>query len=189
MRRGITLLILLFGILISMNNKIDFVQSKNSDIPEEAIRLRIIANSNDSKDQEIKIKVRDEVIKVISPLVKDIDDPYEARLVIYNSIGEISTVIENVLMENEVELNYYVDYGTTYFPEKVYNSKLYPAGKYESVYIVLGEGEGDNWWCVLFPPLCLVDLATSNGNHPTEDTNIEYSFLIVEKIKEILGYK
>ncbi|QVK18119.1 stage II sporulation protein R [Mycoplasmatota bacterium] len=189
MRRGITLLVLLFGIIISMNDKINFAQSKSSNIPEEAIRLRIIANSNDSFDQEIKLKVRDEVIQTISPLVKDINDPYEARLVIYDNLEEIKSTVANVLSENEVDTNYYVDYGVTYFPKKVYNNKLYPAGKYEAVYIVLGEGEGDNWWCVLFPPLCLVDLATNNGDYPTEDTNISYSFLIVEKIKELLGYK
>ncbi len=189
MRRGITLLILLFGILISMNNKINFAQSKTTHIPEEAIRLRIIANSNDPKDQEIKLKVRDEVLNTISPLVKDIDDPYEARIIIYNSLDQLETAIDKVLSDNDEDINYYVNYGTTYFPDKVYQDKLYPAGKYESVYIVLGEGRGDNWWCVLFPPLCLIDLATNNGEYPTEGTDVEYSFLIVEKIKEILGYK
>ncbi len=189
MRRGITLLILLFGILISMNNKISFVQSKTTSIPEEAIRLRIIANSNDTTDQELKLKVRDEVINTISPLVSDSSDVYDARIIIYDNLGEINDAVQRVLDENQVDTNYYVDYGKTQFPDKVYNGELYPAGIYESVYIVLGEGKGDNWWCVLFPPLCLVDLATNSDSTIPEDTNVQYSFLIVEKIKEFLGYK
>lgn len=185
MRRGITLLILLFGILIAMNNKINFAQPKSNDIPEEAIRLRIVANSNETHDQEIKLKVRDGVIEVIKPLIEDIDDPYEARKVIYYHLDDIEATVQKILTENGVEINYYVDYGITNFPAKVYDDKLYPAGKYESVYIVLGGGEGDNWWCVLFPSLCIVDVATNGGYK--EDTNVKYSFLIVEKIKELFG--
>ncbi|HEY8364103.1 MAG TPA: stage II sporulation protein R [Haloplasmataceae bacterium] len=186
MRRGITLLILLFAILISMNNKINFAQPINSSIPEEAIRLRIVANSNSEFDQNLKLQVRDKVIEVITPIIKDITDPNEARLEIYHHMDDVKEAVECVLQENGIEMDYYAEYGITYFPEKVYNNKLYPAGKYESVYIKLGEGEGDNWWCVLFPSLCLVDLATNGGN---VDTEIKYSFLIVEKIKELFGYK
>ncbi len=188
MRRGITLLILLFGILISMSNKINFAQSKNTSIPDEAIRLRIIPNSNDPKDQEIKLKVRDEVLDVINPLVKDKKNQKEASVAIYEHLDVIKNAVAKVLEENDVDMEYYVDYGITYFPAKTYNNKLYPAGRYESVYIVLGEGEGDNWWCVLFPSLCLVDLATNDDEY-LEDTNVEYSFLIVEKIKEWFGNK
>ncbi len=188
MRRGITLLVLLFAILIGMQNKINFVKSDSTIIPEEAIRLRIIPNSNDEKDQELKLKVRDEVINTISKKVKDVDDKDEARIIIYDHLDDINEAVEKVLVENNMDITYYVDYGLTNFPAKVYNNNLYPAGNYESVYIVLGDGRGDNWWCVLFPPLCLVDLAVDEESL-SSTPKVEYSFLIVEKIKELFGYK
>lgn len=188
MRRGITLLVLLFAILIGMQNKINFVQSDSMIIPEEAIRLRIIPNSNEENDQELKLKVRDEVINTISNKIKDVDNKDEARIIIYDSLEEINEVIGKVLIENDMEMTYYVDYGLTNFPAKVYNNKLYPAGNYESVYIQLGDGRGENWWCVLFPPLCLVDLAVGEDKL-SETTEVKYSFLIVEKIKEFFGNK
>jgi len=185
MRRGITLLILLFGILISMNNKINFAHPNNNDIPENAIRLRILANSNDETDQEIKLKVKDEVLKVLNPLIKDVNDSHEAELLIYNNLDKLNESVKKVLDENEIDMDYYVDYGLTYFPEKKYDEKIYPSGRYNAVYIKLGEGEGDNWWCVLFPSLCINDLAT-NGSY-NEKTDVKYSFLIVEKIKELFS--
>jgi len=187
LRRGITILILFFGILIALNNKLHFMSTTEDNIPEEAIRLRIVGNSNDIYDQEIKLKVRDEVLEVIRPLIDNTENAEEARMIIYNHLDDIKAAVEKVLVENEVEMNYYVDYGLAYFPTKVYNNTLYPAGKYESVYIVLGEGEGDNWWCVLFPTLCIVDLATTD--YEIDSDKVEYSFLIVEKIKEWFKHK
>lgn len=184
MRRGITLLILLFGILVSMNNKINFAKP-NEDIPEDAIRLRILANSDSEEDQSIKIKVKDEVLKVINPLIKDANNSYEAEQIIYKNLDKIEDAVKRVLEKNEIDMDCYVDYGLTYFPEKEYNGKTYPSGRYNAVYIKLGEGEGDNWWCVLFPSLCVTDIATSGG--AKNNTKVEYSFLIVEKIKELFG--
>lgn len=187
MRRGLTILILFFGVLIALNNKFNFMDNTEDNIPENAIRLRIVANSNDIYDQTIKLKVRDEVLEVIRPLIMKTDDVNEARMIIYNHLEDIKKAVEKVLEENELEMNYYVDYGLAYFPAKVYNNTLYPAGKYESVYIVLGEGEGDNWWCVLFPTLCVMDFATTDND--IDSDNVEYSFLIIEKIKEWLKHK
>lgn len=182
MSRGITLLIILFGILISMNNKLNFTQSKNN-IPDDVIRLRILANSDEEIDQEMKLKVKDEVLKTINPLIEDVDNFYEAEKIIYNNLDKVKTVVEKVLQAYETEMDYYVDYGLTYFPEKEYNGKIYPSGRYNALYIKIGEGKGDNWWCVLFPSLCIADLTTVKN---TKD-DVEYSFLLIEKIKELFG--
>ncbi|MDF2700267.1 MAG: stage sporulation protein [Haloplasmataceae bacterium] len=190
MRRGITILIFFFAVLISIQDKMNFVQSNSNDIPQEAIRLRILANSNEEIDQEIKNKVRDEVINVIYPLVEKTEDYNEARTVVFENLELIKKAVEKVLEENNLEEDYYVNYGVTNFPDKIYADKLYPAGKYEAVYIVLGDGQGDNWWCVLFPPLCLLDVAVDGDVEVTEENyEIEYKFLIVEKIKKLFGYK
>jgi stage II sporulation protein R len=186
MRRGITLLVLFFSIIISAQNKLRLVQSKDQEIPNDAIRLRVIANSNSEVDQEIKEKVRDEVIAYISPKVKDLENHDQARSVLYDSVEEINNVVNNVLVENNVDVNYEVDYGLTNFPTKINGDKLYPEGKYEAIYIVLGEGEGNNFWCVLFPPMCITDVTVNDGDVSSTD-DVEYEFFVVEKFKELFG--
>ena len=187
MRRGIYVLIFLFGVLIAFGNKINIALPKNSTIPDEAIRLRVIANSDLPEDVEIKHMVKDAVLGLLQPYIENLSTNYEVRREIYCRLPEIETVIKQVLDENEVTMSYYVDYGISDFPDKVYEDRLYPKGKYESVYIVLGEGQGENFWCVLFPSLCLVDVA--HKGQADNGSDVKYSFLIIEKLKELFGHK
>ena len=143
---------------------------KNDDyiIPNEAIRFRVIANSNNSKDiinkTIIKEKIEEEVYKLISN-ASNID---QVRNIIQNNIDKIDLIMK------KYNVSYNISYGTNYFPTKNYKGIIYPAGNYESLVITLGEGLGDNFWCVLFPPLCLIDNAK-------EDTSeIEYKLLVKE---------
>lgn len=131
-------------------------------IPDEAIRLRILANSDDEADQEIKHLVRDQVNKHISEWVADISDIDEARKLIQDNIPAINEIVAQTLKKAGSNADYQVEYGENItFPAKLYGSYLYPAGEYEAVLITLGKGDGANWWCVLFPPLCFLDF--SNG--------------------------
>lgn len=130
-------------------------------IPDEAIRLRILANSDQEVDQQVKRLVRDEVSDQISEWVEHIDDIDEARELIKSRIPEITETARQVL-EKYGEKTVQVEYGEKInFPVKLYDTFLYPAGEYEAVLITIGEGKGANWWCVLFPPLCFLDF--SNG--------------------------
>lgn len=130
-------------------------------IPDEAIRLRILANSDQEVDQEAKRLVRDEVSEQISGWVEELDDIEEARELIKSRIPEIKKTAMRVLATYGEE-NVQVEYGENItFPVKLYDSYLYPAGEYEAVLITIGQGDGANWWCVLFPPLCFLDF--SNG--------------------------
>lgn len=130
-------------------------------IPDEAIRLRILANSDQDEDQQIKRFVRDEVSEQISSWVKDIDDIDEARQLIKSRIPEITEMAEQIVAQYGDE-HVQVEYGEKInFPVKLYDSYLYPAGEYEAILITIGQGDGANWWCVLFPPLCFLDF--SNG--------------------------
>lgn len=130
-------------------------------IPDEAIRLRILANSDQEEDQQIKRHVRDEVNEQISNWVENIDDIDEARQLIKSRIPEITKTAKRVVStygDDHVQ----VEYGEQInFPVKLYDSYLYPAGEYEAILITIGQGNGANWWCVLFPPLCFLDF--SNG--------------------------
>ncbi|AXI10641.1 stage II sporulation protein R [Oceanobacillus sp. 143] len=129
-------------------------------IPDEAIRLRILANSDNERDQEVKRHVRDRVNREISEWVKDITDIEEARTLIEAQLPEINEIVAEVIKEEGTENEFTVEYGENIaFPTKLYGTYLYPAGEYEAILITIGEGNGANWWCVLFPPLCFLDFS------------------------------
>ncbi|WP_010531569.1 stage II sporulation protein R [Lentibacillus jeotgali] len=147
-------------------------QSEIKVIPDEAIRLRILANSDKPDDQELKRKVRDEVNAVITEWVEDITDINEARKLIEEKIPTIRDIAADALEEENKEQSLEVKYGENItFPAKLYGSYMYPPGEYEAVLITLGEGKGANWWCVLFPPLCFLDF--SNGTSVAEAEEAE----------------
>src|SRR5699024_5756642 len=133
------------------------VQSEKEErIPDEAIRLRILANSNSETDQQLKLHVRDRVNYYIADQVKTARSKVEVRTIIEDSLAEIEDIIEETIHSDDFTVRYSeaVD-----FPEKTYGDYVYPAGKYEALQITIGEGVGDNWWCVLFPPLCFVEFS------------------------------
>ncbi|PFO07946.1 stage II sporulation protein R [Bacillus sp. AFS076308] len=130
-------------------------------IPGEAIRLRILANSDFEEDQAIKRKVRDAVNAQITVWVQDLTSMNEAKKVINGKLPEIQEIAEKVVHEQGSNQSVKVEFGKVSFPTKLYGQYLYPAGEYQAILITLGKGEGANWWCVLYPPLCFLDF--SNG--------------------------
>ena len=140
-------------------------------IPKEAIRFRVIANSDSTEDQRVKRTVKRGIQQELYESVKNASSIEEARKITKGKLGEYQEKVETILKEEdqqdtEVKLNY----GQNYFPEKEYKNVIYEAGEYESLVITLGEGKGKNFWCVLFPPLCMID----------EENDIEYKSLIKE---------
>ncbi|MBY0123252.1 stage II sporulation protein R [Bacillus sp. S/N-304-OC-R1] len=130
-------------------------------IPSEAIRLRILANSDREADQELKRKVRDAVNEEITKWVGELTSIEEARSILRSKLPEIQKIAEKVVADNHSDQAVEANFGKVDFPTKLYGQFLYPAGEYEAILITLGEGKGANWWCVLFPPLCFLDF--SNG--------------------------
>ncbi|HJV16050.1 MAG TPA: stage II sporulation protein R [Bacillales bacterium] len=131
-------------------------------IPNEAIRLRILANSDKESDQVLKRQVRDAVNAKISIWVQDLTSIDDARTVIKSNLPEIQATAESVVRKQGANQAVNVKFDeNVQFPTKLYGEYLYPAGEYEAILITLGEGKGANWWCVLFPPLCFLDF--SNG--------------------------
>jgi stage II sporulation protein R len=130
-------------------------------IPDEAIRLRILANSDSESDQAVKRLIRDEVNKNITGWVEELTSLDEARAVITEHLPDIQNTAETIITEQGLNQNVTVSFDQADFPTKLYGQYLYPAGEYEAIVITLGDGEGANWWCVLFPPLCFLDF--SNG--------------------------
>ncbi len=130
-------------------------------IPNEAIRLRILANSDSEYDQDLKRQVRDAVNAEITTWVQDLTSLEDARAVIKSRLPEIQKIAEGVVEDHHSAQAVKVKFDQVQFPTKLYGQFLYPAGEYEAILVTLGEGKGANWWCVLFPPLCFLDF--SNG--------------------------
>ncbi|MGN7399328.1 stage II sporulation protein R [Cytobacillus praedii] len=130
-------------------------------IPNEAIRLRILANSDSESDQALKRLVRDAVNAEITKWVAELTSIEEARNLIRSRLPEIQKIAESVVEREQLSQSVTAEFGKVDFPTKLYGQFLYPAGEYEAILITLGDGNGANWWCVLFPPLCFLDF--SNG--------------------------
>ncbi|PTX62499.1 stage II sporulation protein R [Melghirimyces profundicolus] len=135
---------------------------ENGEIPQQAIRLRILANSDSEPDQRLKQRVRDEIIKEIETWADKPQSLEEARLMIRSRLPLLRIIAHKTVKESGFRYPVKVEFGKVPFPTKLYGDQVYPAGKYEALLITIGEGKGGNWWCVLFPPLCFVDM--SNGD-------------------------
>ena len=141
-------------------------------IPDEAIRLRILANSDSDEDQALKRKVRDEVNKEITTWVEKLTSVEAAEELIQSRLPEIEAIVEDVLEQENMQQSYSVEFDhNVNFPTKLYGSYIYPAGEYNAILISLGEAKGANWWCVLFPPLCFLDFSNGEAVQAEETTN------------------
>jgi stage II sporulation protein R len=161
------ILLLCAGTILSLYSPQNEVTAKEAMvIPNEAIRLRILAESDLEKDQEIKRLVRDEVNKEITRWVQELTSIEDARNVIKSKLPEIQAIAEKVVASKGSTQSVKTEFDKVQFPTKLYGQFLYPAGEYEAILITLGEGEGANWWCVLYPPLCFLDF--SNGEATSE---------------------
>lgn len=135
-------------------------------IPQDSIRLRILANSDSTGDQLVKRQIRDRVVEQINQWVAGLEDPQsleQARTLIRNHLPELTELVGRELEQRGIIYSYNVELGTVPFPTKMYGGRVYPAGEYEAVRITLGAGKGQNWWCVLFPPLCFIDAGSGDA--------------------------
>lgn len=138
-------------------------------IPQESIRLRILANSDGTGDQLVKRQIRDSVVQQINQWVAGLEDPQsleQARVLIRGHLPELNALVAAELGKRGITYGYKVELGTVPFPTKMYGGRVYPAGEYEAVRITLGAGKGQNWWCVLFPPLCFIDAGSGDAAAP-----------------------
>ena len=165
------IILLLLGIIITYI-LIGNVIAKNNLIPEDAIRIRVIANSNSKYDQEIKNKIKGTLETEMYNILKNTTDLEEARVLINNNLYNVEKNIYTTLQKEKYKLPFDINFGLNYFPEKKYKGVTYKEGYYESVVVTLGEGLGDNWWCVLFPPLCMLEAEETNT------TDVEYTTLV-----------
>ncbi len=146
------------------------VFAESNIIPDDAIRIRIIANSNSEYDQKIKLKVKDKVEYDMYNLLKNTKSIEEARSIIKDNLINVENDIDKTLQSENYKLPFTINFGLNYFPKKEFKGITYDDGYYESVVVTLGDGLGDNWWCILFPPLCMIEAE--------ESTDVEYTTMV-----------
>lgn len=166
----VILAIIMYLIMNGENNEVII-------IPNESIRVRVVANSNNQNDQKIKETLKNNIKPAIYSLLKDAKNINEAREILKRNIPNIKVEIEKNLKLQNTNMSYNINYGQNYFPKKEYKGIEYDEGNYESLVITLGNGKGENWWCILFPPLCMIDEKTSE---------VEYKSIVMEILNKYL---
>ena len=151
-----------------------WISTKNDELlPENSIRFRIIANSNTRLDQTTKLLIKKDLQSNLFPLLENSSSPEETKSIIEKNKYVIKNTIE------KYNVPYSINYGNNYFPEKEYQGITYEEGEYESLVISLGEASGNNWWCVMYPTLCLLE------NNAPENNQVEYKSYFWEIISQL----
>ena len=164
--KNILFILISIGLLVGIAN----VMTRKNLIPDDAIRIRVIANSNSDADQELKQTVRQDIEQYLYEKLDKANNVKEADAIISYNIPKINNIV------NKYTNDYNVNYGMNYFPSKEYKGIKYDAGEYQSLVVTLGNGLGDNWWCVLFPPLCLLEAEDSS--------DVEYHSFVADMIEK-----
>ncbi len=146
-------------------------------IPKDAIRFRVIAASDKEKDQVLKKKVASSLQQELKETMLTATTLKDSRDKLQNKVPQFKENIERTLSQSKSDTTYDIDYGTHYFPEKKYKGVVYEEGMYESLVVTLGNGKGKNFWCVLFPPLCLLE-----AEEKKETEEVEYKSFVKEMI-------
>lgn len=161
----LTLLIFLYIVLLSFN----YSQSISCNLSDSVLRLHIIANSDSSTDQELKLKVRDNIIEYMNTLTSNSSDKKDVISIVNNHLDSFKEIALNTIKENGYNYDVNIEIGNFHFPTKSYGDISFPAGNYDALKIEIGDAIGQNWWCVLFPPLCFVN--SSTGVVPDDSKN------------------
>lgn len=126
-------------------------------IAREIIRFHVIANSDSDKDQQLKYLVKNALVQTLQPYLKDAKDINETQDIIAEMLPLIENHASQVIKEEGFNYTVTASLSPSYFPMKVYGDYTFPPGSYEALQVKIGEAQGKNWWCVMFPPLCFVD--------------------------------
>lgn len=133
--------------------------SQGTTLENSVLRLHVIANSNSPEDQNLKLAVKDEIVALLQQEFIGLEDASSARQLAEQDIPVLEAAARAKITALGYDYPVQVTVGEYDFPDKSYGNLVFPAGKYQAVRVIIGEGQGKNWWCVLFPPLCLVSSA------------------------------
>lgn len=176
------LVILLLLTLFTFVSAISYVNAVSEDIANSVFRLHVIANSDSKEDQDLKLKVRDKLLSYMNNLSKNCSSKEEVVEMANSHKEDLKEIAEQVIKENGFDYEVDVQIGDATFPTKTYGDISLPAGNYDALKVKIGKADGQNWWCVMFPPLCFVDVSsgivpedskeTIKNNLPNEEYNL-----------------
>ncbi|NLW56196.1 MAG: stage II sporulation protein R [Firmicutes bacterium] len=150
------------------------------------VRLHVIAHSNQETDQRVKLRVRDRILKETEKLLV-VEDREKALAVLAAHREDLARAAEEELRKAGLNYNAGVELGEFEFPERAYEFGVLPAGKYQAIRVVLGAGGGENWWCVLFPPVCHLSLAEKTADDTLSPEQIKLRWKAWEELKAEYG--
>lgn len=160
------LLLLIVSIAFLLLSAYSYVNAVSNNLADSVFRLHVIANSDSEEDQNLKYKVRDSLIGYMNTLTNDMNTKDEVIKIAGKHIQDFKDIAQNVVKENGYNYEVNVEIGNFSFPTKTYGDISFPSGFYDALKVEIGKAEGQNWWCVMFPPLCFVDV--SSGVVPEE---------------------
>lgn len=156
---------------------------------KDIIRFHVRANSDRKEDQSLKLKVRDRILDLMDDRLKDVGSVEESRRIIQASAKDIKAISREVVEDNGYDYDINVSLKKEIFPIKKYGNLVFPQGEYESLTVEIGGAKGENWWCVMFPPLCFVDITHSVAVDSGDDSNLD-EYIVDEtqpfKLKSII---
>jgi len=169
---------------------VQYANTVKADIENSVVRLHVVANGNSFEEQQLKLKVRDDVIKTLSPYLSGVKNKNNAEYIIKSHLEDVEKTAKKTLLKNGSDCDVKVYFEKHDFPTKRYADISFPKGKYKALRVVIGGGRGENWWCVLFPQLCFTEdtygKLTADGKERLENTlsEDEYEILLNDtKIK------
>lgn len=171
------LAVLFFIIMLSNTGYTEPIDSDN------LIRIHVLANSNTENDQALKIQVKDAIVRELQPVLNHSSSIEESRKIIQSQMPHIRKTAEQAIHQCGYDYPVTLQYGRFDFPVKYCENFSLPAGNYEALRILIGEGKGRNWWCVLFPPLCFTDSNVSPSDEYAEAKGIQFKLKSIEWLK------
>ena len=164
------LLVILLLIVFVCFSSYSYVTAVSNGIADSVFRLHVIANSDSDEDQALKLKVRDSLLEYMNSLCSSTSSKEEAMRIANENIDDFTKIAQDVIYQNGYNYSVDVSVGSCDFPTKEYGDVSLPAGTYDALRVKIGSASGHNWWCVMFPPLCFVDV--SSGIVPDDSKEI-----------------
>ena len=193
MKKYLFLLIVLISFIIL--SAYSYASAINEDLSNNVFRLHVIANSDSKEDQDLKYKVRDKLIEYMKSLTTNINTKEEVIEIANNHISDFESIAKEVITKNGFDYDVKVEIGNFSFPTKQYGDISFPAGFYDALKVEIGSAKGQNWWCVMFPPLCFVDVTSgivpeeSKENLQDNLGEEEYDIISNTEDSEIVNFK
>lgn len=164
-----------FGVLSRAETQNDIRTLDYNEVRNSLIRFHVIANSDNEDDQKLKIEVKNKVIDYLYPYLNSSESLDESRMIIKDKMQDVKKIAEEVIKNNNYQYDVKVELSRENFPDKSYGNITLPQGNYEAFRIIIGSGQGRNWWCVMFPPLCFVDESKAQVEYDKTEEKIKAS--------------